>query len=367
MKFGRTLGTGLLPAAVFVTMWVGAAAGADGPPAKMAGLDAHPVAFSRNVRKCAACHPAQANPQPATSMAHAMETVAECSILRSHPLLTFHANGYSYKIERKGGQSIYSVTDGARTLMIPIGWAFGLGSAGQTYVFVRDGVFYESFVSYYKEPDALDITMGDQKLHPSNLTEAAGRLMGDRERVTCFGCHSTGSVAGSKLTLESLIPGVQCERCHGPTENHLEGLKTGNARIFAMKKLGAMSAEETNEFCGQCHRTWAQIATNGPHGVLNVRFQPYRLTNSRCYDVDDARIKCTSCHDPHREVDKVAADYDVKCLACHGGGKPEAKACKTASSDCTTCHMPKIDLPGAHHRFTDHDIRIVKANETYPD
>src|SRR6185312_10250995 len=124
-------------------------------------------------------------------------------------------------------------------------------------------------------------------------------------------------------------------------------LKTGNAQLFAMKKLGSMSAEETNEFCGQCHRTWAQIAMNGPHGVLNVRFQPYRLTNGRCYDVDDQRIKCTSCHDPHREVDKISTDYDRKCLACHGGGKPGAKACTVASKGCTSCHMPKIDLPRA--------------------
>jgi len=343
-----------------IAIWTGPAKGADGP-------GPHVAPFSRSAGKCASCHPAQANPQPGTSMAHAMETVAECAILRSHPLLTFRANGYSYKIERKGDESIYSVTNGTQTLTVPIGWAFGLGSAGQTYVFEREGVFYESFVSYYKEPNALDITMGDQKLHPSNLTEAAGRLMGDRETVSCFGCHSTSSVAGAKLTLGSLIPGVRCERCHGPTEHHLEGLKTGNAQLFAMKKLGSMSAEETNEFCGQCHRTWAQIAMNGPHGVLNVRFQPYRLTNSRCYDVDDQRIKCTSCHDPHREVDKISTDYDRKCLACHGGGKPGAKACTVASKGCTSCHMPKIDLPGAHHRFTDHNIRIVKANGAYPD
>jgi hypothetical protein len=28
--------------------------------------------------------------------------------------------------------------------------------------------------------------------------------------------------------------------------------------------------------------------------------------------------------------------------------------------------MPKIEIPGSHHKFSDHEIRIVKAN-VYPD
>jgi hypothetical protein len=28
--------------------------------------------------------------------------------------------------------------------------------------------------------------------------------------------------------------------------------------------------------------------------------------------------------------------------------------------------MPKIELPGAHYKFVDHRIRIVKPNEPYP-
>ncbi len=323
-----------------------------------------PIQF-REVRNCATCHKAQAQFHPATSMAHAMETVAECTILRAHPLLTAKLGSYSYRIERKGDQSIYTVTDGVQSFSTPLGWAFGLGAAGQTYVFEKDGAFYESRVSFYREPQALDMTMGAQKLHPTTILEAAGRYMGPREAALCFGCHSTNGASNGKVTLNSMTPGVQCERCHGPAEHHLEGLKKGDATLFAMKKLSAMTTEETSNFCGQCHRTWAQIAMNGPHGTANVRFQPYRLANSKCYDADDKRISCLACHDPHREVDHVAANYDAKCQACHGGGKPEAKPCKVATKNCVACHMAKIELPGGHHKFTDHDIRIVSAK--YPD
>jgi hypothetical protein len=87
---------------------------------------------SRAVRECATCHPAQAKPQPGTSMAHALELPSECTILKAHSLLTFKDGKYSYKIERSGDRSIYSVTDGEQTITVPIGWALGLGSAGQT-------------------------------------------------------------------------------------------------------------------------------------------------------------------------------------------------------------------------------------------
>ncbi len=130
-----------------------------------------------------------------------------------------------------------------------------------------------------------------------------------------------------------------------------------------MPKLAKLSAEEASEACGRCHRTWSQIALDGPHDIRNVRFQPYRLTNSKCYDSADARIRCAACHDPHRDVETKSSAYDAKCLACHGAS---SKLCKVATENCSTCHMPKLELPGAHHKFTDHNIRIVRAHEPYP-
>ena len=133
-----------------------------------------------------------------------------------------------------------------------------------------------------------------------------------------------------------------------------------------MRMLGNLTAEEMSDFCGQCHRTWSQIAAYGPQGIQNIQFQPYRLGNSKCYDAADHRIRCTTCHDPHRAVETSAAAYDSKCLACHStkAGNP---TCRAATKDCVSCHMPHLDLPGAHSKFTDHKIRIVKANEPYPD
>jgi hypothetical protein len=132
-----------------------------------------------------------------------------------------------------------------------------------------------------------------------------------------------------------------------------------------LASLRDRSAEATSNFCGGCHRTWSDVVVHEAYNIGDVRFQPYRLWSSLCYDPDDARISCLACHDPHTEPSPQPADYDAKCQACHAGGKPGAKACRVSKSNCVSCHMPKTEIPGAHYQFTDHRIRVVKANEPF--
>jgi hypothetical protein len=321
---------------------------------------------------CARCH-SQARTQPDTSMGQALETVEECKTLINHPVLTARLGKYSYRIERKGAKSEYSVSDGSSTISLPIRWAMGASSAiGQTFILEKGHELYESRVSYFRELNGLGPTMGSEASVPGDINEAAGRLMSQDDKLRCFGCHATNAVTGGQLTLEKMTPGVQCAHCHEGIETHLTAVMLDSYELQVPKetkepsKLQAFSAERVSDFCGQCHRTWAEIVIQPNQGIGNIRFQPYRLTGSNCYDVADARIGCLACHDPHREVDANPIDYDSKCLACHGGGKPGAKSCGVAKEKCTTCHMPKLELPGAHYRFTDHRIRIVKPNEPYP-
>ena len=321
--------------------------------------------FSREVRQCATCHPAEAKPHPATPMAHAAETVGECGVLRSHPLLRRTLGEYTYTIERQGDESVYTVSDGTQKLAAPIKFALGLGTAGQTYIFEKDGRYFESYVSYYSAANGLDITIGDRP-NPSNLADAAGRPLGEAAVAQCFECHATDSVRNERLVKDSLIPGVQCEACHGPAERHAAAIAKGDAETGAMKKIGGMTAEQAAQFCGACHRTWEYVAAHGPRNTGNVRFQPYRLTLSKCFDADDSRISCTACHNPHQDVETAAVRYDAKCQACHAGGKANVRVCKVSASGCSSCHMAKVEAPGSHHKFTDHNIRIV-AQGVYPD
>ena len=306
-------------------------------------------------------------------MAHALEAATDSKILRSNPKIVFQEGGFTFRISREADRSIYTVSQGTATFTVPLAFAFGLGSAGQTYVYERNGTWYESRVSFYDAIRGLDVTLGHAKLAAESPEAAAGRELSIQESVECFGCHASNAVRGGRLHLDTLAPGVQCGRCHESAEKHAVAVKTGDVANAAIRHLGALSTEEISDFCGQCHRTWSQVAMKGPHNINNVRFQPYRLTNSRCYDPTDKRISCVACHDPHREVERNAASYDLKCLACHAGGQEtqaaqerQGKACPAATRNCVNCHMPKYEIPGSHNLFSDHQIRIVRAGAPYP-
>ena len=167
-------------------------------------------------------------------------------------------------------------------------------------------------MSWFRELKGLGPTLGSQNSAPADLMEAVGRRMSRDDKLRCLGCHATDAISGRELTLSTLLPGVQCGHCHSDLETHLS--KEVGAPLLPVReapgqsfKLEGQSAEQVSNFCGNCHRTWAEIAAQGNPSIANIRFQPYRLTESKCYDPDDERISCLACHDPHKELDSARA------------------------------------------------------------
>lgn len=319
---------------------------------------------------CGRCHRAEAESLAQSEMGIGIELPPAQKLLETHPRLTAQANGYAYEVERRGGHSEYTVKGDGGAITLPIRYAFGVEN--ETFVLEYEGRFYESLVSYYGKVGGLAVTIGDERLRPGNLVEAMGRAVSDEEITACFNCHGSGGVRAGKLALAALQPGVTCEHCHAGAETHGAALAGGRAAA-APAKLGAMGAEEASEFCGQCHRTWESVIEQRLFTPINVRFQPYRLANSKCFLGKDRRIACTACHNPHRELARDESSYDQACLACHrprnGAATVRAteKPCPTADGNCVSCHMPKVDLPGGVSTFTDHYIRVVRAGEKYPE
>ncbi len=326
---------------------------------------------------CAECHRDKAESQAQSSMGMAMESIKDSKILTGHQKMTFRAGPYYYEITRKGDQSFYTVTDGKETISLPILFAFGQGKAGQTYVLEYGGAYYESLLSFYNEVKGLDFTIGAPRGTPKSLVDAVGRRLSKSETLNCFGCHSTGGVSGSNLHLDKLALGVRCEACHGPGGEHVAAGRAGNPGAKLIFNPGRLGGDElTQDFCAACHRGVGEFATLKDMGVNNVRFQPYRMFNSKCYS-NDRRISCVACHDPHQPLNEDAAYYDSKCLDCHASGRRQARAaadpnaqtsapaCRVGTKNCASCHMPKVELPVAHFKFTDHYIRVVRPNESY--
>lgn len=306
--------------------------------------------------------------QTETPMAHAVEGPGSNPVLAAHPALSFHSGAYTWTVETRNGQSVYKVSDASGSLSLPIHFSFG--AQAQTWVFERNGKFYESLVSFYPTANGLGITTGDERLTPQTLEEAMGRELTSTDVKLCFGCHASNAVLSRRLSLATLHPGVTCAHCHQGALDHASDASLGDFSS-APPRLKDMTAESVSNFCGQCHRSWETVVRNGWRGIPDVRFQPYRLANSRCFNGTDPRISCIACHDPHKDLNRDDASYDSRCLACHAANaRPtstgQAKTCPVAASRCVSCHMPKVTLPGGHLRFTDHEIRVVGKNEPFP-
>ena len=326
---------------------------------------------------CAKCHASKFATQQTTAMAHAATRTSDSQILREHDHLTFRLGPYHEEIVTKGDKSTLTVSDDAQTLSADLLWAFGVGHMGQTYLYQRNGSFYESQLSFYASSQALNITPEHSLSTPSNIEDAAGRRLSPAETRRCFGCHSTASTTRDQFDPNAAVLGVTCEACHGPAATHAAAMKSGlpeqGEQLIA--NLSHLDPVDSVDFCGACHRTWEDVVANGFSGigVYNVRFAPYRLENSKCWDRGDARLTCVACHDPHQPLEHDPAAYDSRCLQCHvnqAGAKKTAShpgaACRVSTKNCTTCHMPRIETPVQHSVFTDHWIRVVQPGKPYP-
>ena len=327
---------------------------------------------------CAQCHAGITATQHETPMYHAATRPAQSTILAQHPSLTFHEGHYTETIQQTASGTTFAASDGTNSDSKPIAWAIGQGEGevGQTYLLKDHDQYTESRFSYYTALHAPDITTGQSADTPSDLQKALGNALKTDAAQHCLSCHTTQAVVAGNFQPEKAIPGITCEACHGPGAKHVAAITAGRLDQAAatITNPASMSPTDSVDFCGACHRTSSDVNLLLPPnmGIVVARFQPYRLEQSHCWGQSgDQRITCIACHDPHKPLVRELAAYDAKCLACHRTAlhsQPHATApmCKVATQNCASCHMPKYEIPQTHAAFTDHEIRIVRARNSFP-
>jgi hypothetical protein len=322
---------------------------------------------------CAQCHSDLVTSQKKHAMAQTATLAGGSEHLLQHPL-SYKLGPYMYSAARKGETATFSVTDGTTSYSTPLQWAFGI-RMGQSFLFERNGGLFMAPLTYYPEAGVWDFTVDTVHSVPESLDKAVGRHLLDSEVRGCFDCHTTAATTNDKFDPQHSIPGVTCEACHGPGADHVAAVKSGLAEQGTTMILNPrhLNTVESVDFCGSCHRTWWDVTLSGSTGMTSLRFPHYRLENSRCWGKGDPRLTCVACHDPHQPLEREAAAYDQRCLSCHvnvAGAKTTADhpgaACPTARKECVTCHMPKEKVVDIPVKFTDHQIRVVHANETIP-
>ncbi len=316
---------------------------------------------------CAPCHASIAATAKNSEMAKALLRPQDSFVLQDYTGQSFQVDSFPYRLEHTPRGYEFTVSAGPKTATQPITWAFGDGTLSQVYMTDDHGSWFESHFSYFGGIKGFARTT-NQPRQADSLPSAVGRTVEPDEIRRCFSCHAAGVT--EKGGFEDVIPGVACETCHGPGADHVAAMKAhlegGEALIMSPKRLDRVASVD---FCGACHLTWVDVQMGDSRGEATARFPAFGLQNSQCWAKGDARITCVGCHDPHQPLARDTAHYDQKCLGCHlatptavADKDHPGKACPQADHNCASCHMPKVDIPGMHHAFTDHDIRVVRPD-----
>ena len=320
-------------------------------------------------------------------MAHASGPASEGFIPAD---FTHAASGVHYRVYLDHGQVWLSYqrpnapADGGLNGGQLLLFYLGSGLRGRTWLFQREGYWYEIPINWYAKKQMWDMTPNFLNTHEMPFTL--------RVDPGCLHCHAS-NVSDSLPDARNHFAGppfprggITCESCHGDSSQHVA--RRGKGAILNPAKLEPLRRDSV---CLECHLEgevavvklgrkigafqpgdnlfdYAVYFENGrragPGGRATSQWES--LLESACKRASGDRLTCTTCHDPHASV--AAADrvsyYRSRCLACHEG---LASGHHQENSACTSCHMPREETEDiAHEQVTDHRIQIASKPFTAP-
>lgn len=322
-------------------------------------------------------------------MARASGTAAEGFLPAD---FTHTASGVHYTVIEDGGRVWLTYERAEATARrelagrVELRYFIGSGRRGRTYLFEREGYWFEAPINWYGKKQVWDMAPNFQSAQEMPLTLPVD--------PGCLHCHASG-VAESLPEARNLYAGapfgeggVTCAACHGDGGAHV----ASGGRV-KMMDIDALAPVRRDSVCLNCHLEgqaavvragkrlvefkpgddlfdyavfFVRAGENGSGGRATSQWEA--LLKSRCKQIAGDKMTCTTCHDPHgppAPAERVAY-YRAKCLQCHDAGGFAAKH-HPEHADCTQCHMarpPSNDI--AHEQVTDHWIRKEVSEERLP-
>jgi tetratricopeptide (TPR) repeat protein len=270
--------------------------------------------------------------------------------------------------------------NGGEKTQYRVDYVIGSGNHASGYLVNLGGYLFQSPVAYYKSRHAYDLAPGFEKQQDPDFTRPVSE--------ECVLCHSGTALHVPGTLNQYRSPAfpeeaITCERCHGPSEEHLAN--PGSGTIINPAKLEPAARAS---ICEQCHLFGVARVPNpgkslsdflpgqrledtvttyhnaNPTGALKVISQVEQLALSACARKSGESLWCGTCHDPHDKPLQPVQYYRTRCLSCHTANFPVSHPAR--DSNCLPCHMPRRSAAdGGHTAFTDH--RIQRRPETRPD
>jgi hypothetical protein len=343
-------------------------------------------------KACAECHPGEYALFTKSGHALTFRPAAERRLtdqLAGLSVADPDQSDVSWRYEKKDEQFLIGREEGGKIERMVVDYALGSGHHATTFVTVLDleqPRILEHRLTYYTRGGAFGKTPGQTSEGPYRRQTPWGCEVTSREGRKCFRCHATQLSTHDDSVIEPamMIPGVTCERCHGPARAHVSAARpgAGESELIMPMGLGRWTAESQLEFCGRCHRHPSRVPPERltADDPALARFQPIGISQSRCFQGSRGAFSCVSCHDPHARSISDPVFYEQICMSCHQAAdarptetsdhEPSASAtgsiCPVSPArGCVSCHMPKVDS-GQHVLFTDHWIRVRRPSGEPP-